>query len=370
MRIKTFALLLLLGTAFFSAPTAVWQDKTAATAQQMLMTQTVPVATPCWPTDLPAGAIAGQPAPVFCSIVNSGPDTSSTAENHWVDSFQHGLSLANFDGTAYRLFNNLDVYQTIQWRHADHWMVDIAPDSEEDAESNNATGGAMLRPDRTFRFQAGKFTVDTDFAAGIADYNPDAWGEIIISTGDHPVYNAIPTGEQARQDKLYGYDLFPNQWTLGCRFQADGVTTCSLMNPNTLSVTNGGRSWEISFFQIVGENATGGFSDGTFYRFCGEGDPDMVCRDRFRLALTGTSLTIYANGIKFFEQTGLPPLPDEFIEGDLYVYLASIVVGSSANAVRFHWDQFVINSDEAPSAAPGFVSVVPLPYHIYLPLAN
>jgi len=368
MHIKTMALFLLLGSTIFSTSAAVWQGQPASTAQQMVMAQTIPVATPCWPTALPAGAITGQPDPVFCSIVNSGPDTSNTEENRWVDGFQHGLSFANFDGTAYRIFNNLDVYQTIHWRHAFHWMVDIAPESEENATSNNAIGGAMLRPDRTFRFQGGDFTVDTDFAAGIAAYNPDAWGEIIISTGDHPVYNALSTGEPTRQDKLYGYDLFPNHWTLGCRFQADGTTICSLMNPNTLSVNNGGRNWEISFFQIVGEHSAGGFSDGTIYRFCGTGDPDMVCRDRFRLALTRTSLTIYANGIKFFEQTGLPPLPDEFIEADLYVYLASIIVGSSADTVRFHWDQFVINSDEAPSAAPGFTSL--LPHHVYLPLVN
>ncbi len=368
IHMKTITLFVLIGSALFSAPTVVELSTPWARDQQIVMAQTIPTPTPCWPTDLPAGAIAGQPDPVFCSIVNAGPDTSSTEENHWVDTFQHGLSLANFDGTAYRIFDNLDVYQTIHWRHADHWMVDIAPDSEENAASNNAIGGAMLRPDRTFRFQDGKFTVDTDFAAGITAYNPEAWGEIIISTGDHPVYNAIPTGEPTRLDKLYGYDLFPNQWTLGCRFQADGVTICSLMNPNTLSVNNGGRKWEISFFQIVGENSTGGFSDGTAYRFCGEGDPDMVCRDRFRLALTSTSLTIYANGIKFFEQTGLPPLPDEFIEGDLYVYLASIVVGAPDDTVRFHWDQFVINSTEAPSAAPGFG--LPRPHHAYLPLIN
>ncbi len=368
MPTKTLAILLFLSATLLPTTGLSRPNPSSLSHLPIAPAQTIPKPPPCWPTELPAGAIAGQPAPVFCSIVNMGEDTSTVEANGWFDGFEHGLSFATFDGTAYRLFNNLDVYRTIQWRHADHWMVDIAPESEAEAANNNATGGAMLRPDRTFRFQQGKFTVDTDFAAGIAAYNPAAWGEIILTTSDHPVYNAMPSGEIARQDKLYGYDLFPNHWTLGCRFQADGVTTCSLMNPNALSLNNGGRSWEISFFQLAGESSMGGFSDGTYYRFCGTGDPDMVCRDRFRLELTRTSLTVYANGAKFFEQTGLPPLPDAFIEGDLYVYLASMVAGTPADAVRFHWDQLVINSSAAPQAAPGFTTQPR--YHAYLPLLS
>lgn len=314
--------------------------------------ESTPVA--CWPTTVPAGALAGQPAPVFCSLVNNGPDTNSQEANGWRDDFEHGLSLGNFTSGAYRLFEGLGVHQSIHWRHANHWMVDVAPNAPNQSGANDAIGGAMLRPERTFRFQDGVLRIDTDYAAGIPAYSATAWGEIIITTGDHPVSPSNPQGETIRADTLYGYDLFPNHWTLGCRLQADSHTTCTLMKNNTLGPNNGGRSWEISFFQVVGESVMGGFSDGSYYRFCQEGDPDAECRDRFRLEVTRTSLTIYANGMKYFEQTGLPPLPDELLNGDLYIYLASIVNHAQADTVRFHWDRFLVNNPALPSAAPGF----------------
>ncbi|MEZ4727769.1 MAG: hypothetical protein R3E79_11630 [Caldilineaceae bacterium] len=237
----------------------------------MTQRQTVPgvTTTPdaCWPTDLPAGAISGQPAPVFCSIVNSGPDTSIAGDNQFFDAFDHHLSFANFDNTAYRLFDGIGVYHSIHWRHADHWMVDVAPEGPEKAQANDAIGGAMVRPDRTFRFQDGVLRVDTEYAAGLPAYGAAAWGEIIITTADHPVYEGNPAGEPIRRDALYGYDMFPNHWALGCRLQTDSHTTCSLMEDNTLGATEGGRRWEISFFQVEGETVMGGFSDGTYYRF-------------------------------------------------------------------------------------------------------
>ncbi len=325
--------------------------------------------TGCWPTARPAGAIAGQPAPVFCTIVNSGPDTSSQSTDTWLDEFEHALSFGNFTGAAYRIFDNLGVYKSIHWRHASHWMVDIAPDPPEQSGANHAIGGAMLRPDRTFRFQNGQLRVDTEYAAGVPAYDPSVWGEIIITTGDHPVGRDNPQGEATRPDALYGYDMFPNHWTLGCRLQADSHTICSLMKNTAEGATTGGRSWEISFFQLVGDTAIGGYSDGAYYRFCQESDPDMACRDRFRLELTRTSLTIYVNGVKYFEQTGLPPLPDDFVNGELYIYLASIVNQAEADTVRFHWDHFTVNSAEPPSAAPGFGNPA-LSRQLYLPLVR
>ena len=328
---------------------------------------TIPTPAPCWPTGVPAGAITGQPAPVFCSIVNHGPDTSTASDNVWVDEFDHHLHFGSFAGAAYRIFERLAVHKSLHWRHADHWMVDIAPDAPDQISADDAIGGAMLRPERTFRFQEGRLRVDTDYAAGVPAYGATAWGEIIITTGDHPVYQNNPDGEEIRHDALYGYDLFPNHWTLGCRLQADSHTTCSLMKNNTLGPNEGGRSWEISFFQIVGETAMGGFSDGSYYRFCQEGDPDMACRDRFRLEVTRTSLTIYANGSKSFEQTRLPPLPDELMNGDLYIYLASIVNRAQADTVRFHWDSFAVNNPAPPTAAPAFSSTIQAD-KLYLPI--
>ena len=328
-----------------------------------------PYSTPvdCWSTTIPAGAMAGQPAPIFCALTNSGPDTSSQDANTWRDEFEHGLSFGNFTGDAYRIFETLGVHQSLHWRHANHWMVDIAPDAPAQRGLNDAIGGAMVRPERTFRFQDGVLRIDTDYAAGIPAYSATAWGEIIITTGDHPVYRNNPTGEALRSDALYGYDMFPNHWTLGCRLQADSHTTCTLMKNNANGPNDGGRSWEISFFQLVGDSVMGGFSDGTYYRFCQDSDPDMACRDRFRLELTRTSLTIYVNGVNYFEQTGLPPLPDELMKGDLYIYLASIVNQAHPDTVRFHWDHFLVNNPAPPTAAPGFGEAAVV-MQVYLPL--
>lgn len=336
--------------------------------RQSLLAQTEANGTPtsCWPTEIPAGAISGQPAPVFCKIVNQGLDTSRQDVNRWLDEFEHGLSFANFAGTPYRIFETLGVHQSLHWRHADHWMVDVAPDAPTAPQANQAIGGAMLRPTRTFRFQDGVLRIDSEYAAGLPAYGATAWGEMIITTGDHPIYKGNPQGEEARRDTLYGYDMFPNHWTLGCRLQADSHTTCSLMKNSTQGANDGGRSWEISFFQIVGETAMGGVSDGSSYRFCQAGDPDMECRDRFRLELTRTSLTIYVNGSKYFEQTGLPPLQDELVNGEIYIYLASIVNLAEADTVRFHWDHFAVNSPDAPAVAPGFQRE-PLTEPFYLP---
>jgi hypothetical protein len=311
-----------------------------------------PTGTPCWPSATAIGALPGQPAPVFCSIVNTGAGTSISGLNSWKDEFNHGLNFANFDNTNYRIFDTIGVHKTIHWRHANHWMVDLSPADQTNAGSRG-NGGGLLSPDRTFKFENGKFIVETDYAAGIEGYNrgiDSAWGEIVVTTGDTPVVNGLT----ARADRLYGYDMFPNHWTLGCRFQAEGVTICSLMNNTTLGSTNGGRTWEMSFFQQVGNTTMGGYSDGSHFRFCKNTDPDMNCRDRFRLELTETSLTIYANGVKFFEQTGIPALPEEFVNGNLHVYLGSINVGNIGDTVRYHWGPMSVNPTSAPSAAPGF----------------
>lgn len=42
------------------------------------------------------------------------------------------------------------------------------------------------------------------------------------------------------------------------------------------------------------------------------------------------------------------------LNGDLYIYLASIVNHAQADTVRFHWDHFWVNNPAPPSAAPGF----------------
>lgn len=310
-----------------------------------------PPPTDCWPSATAVGALPEQPAPVFCSISNSGPGTALAGTNTWLDDFNHGLSFADFTTTAYNLYEAQgDIHKSIQWRHADHWMVDLVPNSEGVVE-DGATGGALLQPQQAFRFSDGKLIVEADYAAGIEAYGQNTWGEIVVSNGSQP--SGFREG-----GSLYGYDLFPGDWTLGCRLQADRTMICSLMDNTERGSLQGGRVWEMSFFQQVGTTNYGGgswVSDGQYFRLCGDGDPDSNCRDRFRLELTETSVTVYVNGLKYFEQTGIPPLPQQLLAGDVYVYLASMTSRSSAETLRYHWDRVAVNPDTPPTAAEGFV---------------
>ena len=252
--------------------------------------------------------------------------------------------MANFNGTGYRVFDGLDIEGSVHWRHAQHWMVDVATR----ANRGGPTGGAMLSPNQSFRFQNGKLIVEADVAARHPDYG-DAWAEIDISTGSQPT--------QRRRDGLYGYDWFPGNYTLGCRFQRDSAVICSLFDNSSGDRPGGGRMWEMSWFQHVGSDVFGGQSfvdNGEFFRACARGQGDAACRDRIRLELTSTSLTVYVNGKLYFRQTGVPALPSGFVNGNLHVYYSSMVSGFKGDAVRFHWDRLAVNPTTGPSVSDTF----------------
>ncbi len=310
----------------------------------------------CWPTDTPGGSLPGQPGPVFCTLSSSGPGTAVEEANAWQDDFDHSLNFAAF-GNDYKVFDQLgNIYNSVHWRHANHWMVDIAPESPENQSNNQGLGGAMMRPDRSFHFEDDKLIIESDIAAGHQDYaGLAAWSEFLVTTAAEPTLYRVG-------GSLYGYDLFPGAWTLGCRLQADRQTICSLMDNTERGLLEGGRVWEMSFFQQVGETTYGGHElvgDGLYWRTCENDDPDIACRDRFRLELTPTSLTIYVNGLLYFEQTGIPPLPEELVNGAIYVYMASMTSSSEFDTVRYHWDNLTINTDQPPSHSPSFEPPTP-----------
>jgi hypothetical protein len=309
----------------------------------------------CWPSGTPAGALPSQPPPVFCSIVNHGPDTSASGANSWSDDFNHGLAFASFDGTAYRLFENLGfVNETLHWRHADHWMVDVA--APRGVPPRWVNGGAMMRPDRTFRFVDGKLVVEVDAAAGISTYGTNAWPEVIISAGGTP---------HGPMGGLYGYEKFPQHGTFGCRLQATRYPVCALKSNNGSVAQEriSSRIYEISAFQPGGATNYGGSPHQgreQAWRVCrGDQDPDDLCRDRFRFEWTATTFTLYVNGSKYFEQTGLPSLPADLLHGDVYVYLASFVVSHQSEAVRFHWDRVTVNPTAPPPVPPTTTTTAP-----------
>lgn len=289
-----------------------------------------------WPTGTPAGALPGQPPPVFCMINNNGPSTDQPGANSWADDFNHGLSFATFEGTDYQIYNEIGAWRTIYWRHADHWMVDMAPHPQNTTYGYDR-GLSMMRPNQSFKFENGTFVVETTVAAGHEGYDEKAWPEIIISNGSQPYDDVI---------NLYGYDQFPDHWTIGCRLQSSRIPICALKNDAGTAPGGSAQIWEMSFWQQVGTYSYGGFPSPElegYWNVCQVTDPDTVCRDHFRLELTATSLKLYVNGGLYFEQSGIPTLPNELLTGDLYVYLASTQVNHPADTIRYHWDNFNVN---------------------------
>jgi hypothetical protein len=296
---------------------------------------------PCWPYSLPVGAIQGQPQPIFCAIESQGPDTAQAGENAWLDTFDHGLMFADFTGTRYRIFETVGfIHRTLHWRHDNHWMVDVAVRSPN-TPIPWGRGGALLSPDQSFRFENGKLVIEAVAAAGVTPYGTNAWPEIVISTGAVPV----DTGS------LYAYDFFPEDWTLGCRLQATRYPICTLKNDGGSQADGKGslQIWEMSAHQEVGATNHGGSpfqGRDQSWNLCEGTDPDMYCRDHFRLEITPTTLSLFVNGDLYFKQTDVPPLPDELLNKDIYVYFASMVVSHPAEAIRFHWDALAVNPVE------------------------
>jgi hypothetical protein len=322
-----------LGTIDADAYTAA--QTTGAPLRNLDTRPVAPATTPtgsCEPSARLRGATEMMPPPVWCSIVNSGPGTEIEGANSWVDDFDHGLSFADFSGTKYREFTGGWLGKAKTWRHANHWMVDMVANPNGGSE-----GIVFMRPDRTFRFQDGKLIVEAVVAAGIEEYGSPVWPELLVTTGAQPDFT---------KHGNYGYEKFPEDWTLGCRLQSTGYPVCALKSNNgKIGSAYGSRVYEIAPVQVSGStNYYAPFDGIQAHRFCTSSpmqNPDTECRDLFRLELTETSLTLYVNGVKHFEQTGLPRFP--VADQDLYVYFPSVIAGLPSGGARFHWDRLAVN---------------------------
>jgi hypothetical protein len=295
---------------------------------------TTPTTTPhqmdCDSTATPVGALP--PAtPMFCHHLVAGvPATLTQGANSWVDEFNHGASMADL-GPGYKQYNNqVEIRTAGHFRHNEHWMVDIQPDG--------GNGMAMMRPDRSFRFQNGKLVVEADVAAGIEDYGNHVWTELVVSTSPTP-----HPGPPPYPDVAYGYGQFRNAHTIGVRLQSSRFPITALFAPN------GTRTWELPFNAPATRIDYGGSPDGNLanaWRSCDGNDPDLNCRDRFRWELSKDSLVLYVNGVKYLENTGFPAaaqLPAAFLNSDVYVYFVSAVHTDDRQTIRYHWDRIAIN---------------------------
>lgn len=315
----------------------------------------------CWPTDVPVGAVPGNPPPVFCSTLGVAPSTFTQGANSWSDTFDQpfaltGLSLPYIQGD----FGSY--HQAIQWQHANHWMVDFngyGPGGEGDGGWD--VGGVTMRPSRTFRFEPRTWAssrwgiirtepmlvVETDYAAGVLDYEGRAWGELIVTTSPQ-----LGGGQCNNTGCLYAYDHAPGYDTVGCRLDRGGFT-CANFDPATHD-----RRWELSNFQNEadpgGLTQCGTWLDGaTILSNCGQGvgmracahtNPDTDCRDHIRWEISATRSAVYVNGVLQDEHSlAGKPLPAALTGGDVYVYFGSVESKIGSPTVRFHWDLMRIN---------------------------
>ena len=381
------AVTLVLGPTLLTAPDAMH----AMDGMGVALAQSVGVYSPtpnpgCSPNSVPVGQ-ANPPgsqleplAPIWCFNLNppSAPGFASGA-NDWSDSFDEVAPYGRFqDGDYnYRVFDNVQNGGTAHTQHFtnnQHWMDD---------NSGGFQGGTMMRPNRSFVMEnnsSGQPTivVEHDFAAGITGYTDGsggdiAWGEITITTAPTP-YNSGTT------DGLYAYGRFPGFDTFGCRIHALQKFTCSYEaargGANGLDTFpcfefSPDRLIEISGFEQCGNKHFGGDpgfgAPGQYFRTCNSAtqEPDMNCRDRFRLELNRDGLTAYVNGALYFQDTGWParnqiPATWGTASQPLYVYFSDWEDRPTAPAYRFHWDNMAINPHNpdgtfrAPTAAPNF----------------
>lgn len=310
----------------------------------------------------PIGALA--PArPIFCNDLSDSEinDTFMNMGNMWVDDWAGNTGTVNAAlPTAYRTFTtDTDPNNVRYFRHNDHWMVDVW-------HQPGAREFTFMRPDRTFTAdpaEGGNLVVDTE-AAIISSYgNLGAWPELVVTTGPGA---AQPDPVGRTNGPTYGYEWFPNAYTLGCRFQADGNIICSVMDETNRGAGGGGRIMEIGQWHCPDGSAIADpcpdgshvTQSGASQIICnGPVDPDTTCRNHYRLVIRPDGFMLYVNGVA---STGVTNLGPQYraafaalLGGPTYTWNSSDVLelidgtvqAAGTPDVRFHWDHFAVNPD-------------------------
>jgi hypothetical protein len=323
----------------------------------------------CSPDVVPTGQAdpSSEPEPmdpIWCFDLTSEPTTFTSGPNDWLDTFQTNVQMGRLnDGDmGYRIFDNLHPSvtaaknKTQHFVNNNHWMTDTMGDG---------SNGDALRPNRSFTFEDGKLVVEADVAAGILDYTNNKavlWPEIVISSAPAPTNDIV--------DPLYAYGAFGGNWTVGCRLHTLGNPICSVESAAHSVTGSGNRSncfqaapsriSEISGFEVCGSTHNWGDHNGDnaqYFRECNHNQMDMFCRDRFRIELTQSGITIYVNGHLYAEDTGWPvahQLPSSFVSGPVYVYFAEFRGKPTEPVYRFHWQRLAVNPPTGPAAAQSF----------------
>jgi hypothetical protein len=337
----------------------------------------------CSPPVVPIGQVNPAPTtdpmpldPAWCNTFTAGPTSFTSGTNDWIDTFSNAHQMQRFaDGdNGYHVFNNLTADASNPARagiHVEHFINNNGWFDDSYAAGQSNVGGTV-RPDRSFAFEAGKLVVEADVAAGEMSYANSGdvvFPEIDISQAANPNPSL-----SAVTDPLYGYGQFGGSWTVGCRLDAsksgNNPVICAVESAARTVVDNASvcnqsapsRIMEISDFEVCGSTHHGG-SGGGVDRSCPPNTPYDGCLDRFRLEITKTGLTVYVNGVLYFEDANWDAahqLPDSMISGQSYVYFTDWVSSANTNMFRFNWERLAVNPHNpdgslmGPSASPTF----------------
>ena len=306
----------------------------------------------CRPAAAPLGALA--PAvPAWCNAAGATIDTAHPGPNSWTDSFGSGAMHAPLPG-SYRVFDaarrasptvSTSVYRTEHMLHNGHWMVDIAghgapagvyEGSAEDFYTGPNNGGALMRPDAGFHFANGRLVVEFDVSAGMTAYGDRVWPEVIVTTAPAP--SAVET------NGWYGAGLFGGFPAIGCSFPADRLSECRIYDDASIVAHLNAEDRGGAATAFGGSPADAALAAA--WHVCGATDPDVGCRDRFRLVLEPDAVTVFVNGVRYMEHRGLPAgarLPDALLHSTVYVYFGSWAYLVEPAVARVHWGRIAIN---------------------------
>lgn len=409
----------------------------------------LPAPLPNCPTQVPVGqanpsAEAEPLGQIWCFPLVAEPTTRVTGANDWVDNFNTGIQMGHLnDGEmGYRVFDvgHHGTFPTDNragvFVNNNHWMVDYQ--AIPSALQTTPAGAVLLSPNRTFQAENGTLVVEADVAA------------LTDSQGGADNFVELDVAPQAAPDAdrdYYGYGQF-SHGALGCRFEKDGTTyltmhiICSQFSPwpviplpaseqwpqcaslpdaygNTYNCLSdhstpdaigdglGNRLWEAQDFEC---NWIGGCHPGMgdilgnvvvntnlhgrdFVRVCGNNQMDMYCRDRIRMEVTKTTVTIFINGGQVLQLGPLPnpepalpqnchsatdcyqnpsaglnaQIPDALLNNASVFYTTWINHTSAGDATltRTHWGRVAVNphnadgSPAAPSASPSYCFGMP-----------
>ena len=296
----------------------------------------------------PLGALP--PAvPAWCLSLASGVDSAIRGVNSWTDEFKSGAVNARI-ASSYRLFElgrirASTVFKTEHFARNGHWMVDVAghgaplgiyPDSVDDFAIGPNNGGALMRPDATFRFVDGRLVIEVDVAAGMIPYGDHAWPEIVVTTAEAPT--------PYETNGWYAAGVFGGAPVVACGLPADRLSECRIYDRETITAhLNANSSAGASFVQGGAPNTP---ARDVAWRTCTATQADEACRDRFRLVLQEDSVSLSVNGVPYMEHRGLPSaarVPEEILRSPVYVYFASWAYLGDPAVVRFHWGRIAIN---------------------------